>query len=38
MKTLGMNIAMSRNIWIAEFGERYNEQDKANETKKRKNA
>lgn len=25
MKTLGMNITMSRNIWISEFGEKYNE-------------
>lgn len=33
MKTLGMNIAMSRNIWIAEFGERYNEQELRKYTK-----
>lgn len=26
LKTLGMNIAASKEIWISEFGERYNEQ------------
>lgn len=26
LKTLGMNIAMSRNVWLEEFGDRYDEQ------------
>lgn len=26
LKTLGMSIAMSREVWLEEFGEKYNEQ------------
>lgn len=33
MKTLGMSIAMSRNIWVSEFGEKYNEQELRRHTK-----
>lgn len=33
LKTLGMNIAASKEIWISEFGERYNEQELRKYTK-----
>ena len=33
LKTLGMNIAASKEIWISEFGERYNEQQLRKYTK-----
>ena len=33
MKTLGMSIVMSRDIWVAEFGEKYNEQELRKHTK-----
>lgn len=33
MKTLGMSIAMSRDIWVSEFGEKYNEQELRRHTK-----
>lgn len=33
MKTLGMSIAMSRGIWVSEFGEKYNEQELRKHTK-----
>ncbi len=32
-KTLGMNILMSKNIWLSEFGEQYNEQELRKYTK-----
>ena len=33
LKTLGMNIAMSRNVWLSEFGDAYNEQELRKHTK-----
>ena len=33
MKTLGMSIGMSKDIWISEFGEKYNEQELRKYTK-----
>lgn len=33
MKTLGMSIAMSRDIWVSEFGEKYSEQELLRHTK-----
>ncbi len=32
-KTLGMSIIMSRDLWVAEFGEKYNEQELCKHTK-----
>lgn len=33
MKTLGMSIIMSRDLWVAEFGEKYNEQEMRKHTR-----
>lgn len=33
LKTLGMNVAMSRELWIKEFGDKYNEQELRRHTK-----